>query len=75
MPIFLPEHVRLLEQALNGGPEAGMTGRQVWEETDGAVPEHTTHLILGEMASKGLVERESTPRGGRKRAMSVFRAL
>ena len=37
-------------------------------------PEHTVHLILGEMARKGLVERETTARKGRQ-AISVFRAL
>ena len=75
MPFFRPEHVRLVEEALSEGPADGMTGRQVWDATDRAVPEHTTHLILGEMERKGLVERESTPRPGRRRAISVFRAL
>ena len=53
MSLFRPEHVRLVEQALNEGPETGMTGKQVWEATDRAVPEHTAHLILGEMGTRG----------------------
>ena len=72
--IFQPEHVRLVEQALIEGPAEGMTGKQVWEATNRAVPEHTAHLILQEMANKGLAERETTSRKGR-RAISVFRAL
>ena len=51
-----------------------MTGKQVWEATERAVPEHTVHLILQEMASKGLAERKTTSRKGR-RTISVFRAL
>ena len=74
MSIFRPESVRLVEQALLAGPSEGMTGREVWEATNRAVPEHTAHLILQEMASKGLVERKTTSRKGR-RAISVFRAL
>ena len=31
-----------------------MTGKEVWEATDRMVPEHTVHLILGQMAHKGL---------------------
>ena len=57
-PFFRSEHVRLVEQALIDAPADGMTGRQVWEATDRAVPENTTHLILDEMANKELVERE-----------------
>ena len=75
MSLFRPESVRLVEQALNDGPEAGMTGRQVWQATDRAVSELTVRLILGEMERTGLVERESTPRPGRRRAIRVFRAL
>ena len=74
MSIFRPEQVRLVEQALLEGPENGSTGKQVWDAVDHAVPEHTVHLILGGMVHTGLVERESTPRGGRKE-ISVFRAL
>ena len=73
--IFQPEHVRLVEAALNDGPEEGMTGKQVWEAVDREAPEHTVHLILGDMVHKGLVERDSTPRGGRLRELSVFRVL
>ena len=51
-----------------------MTGKQVWEATERAVPERAAHLILQEMASKGLVERKTTSRK-RRRAISVFRAL
>ena len=61
MSFFRPEHVRLVEHALNDGPEDGMTGRQAWEATMRAVPEHTVRLILSELVHKGLVERESTP--------------
>ena len=75
MSFFRPESVRLVEQALIEGPAEGMTGKQVWEATNRAVPEHTAHLILQEMVSKGLVERTTTPRGGRLKAISVFRAL
>ena len=74
MSIFRPESVRLVEQALIEGPTEGVTGKQVWEATDRAVPERAVHLILQEMASKGLVERETTSRKGR-RAISVFRTL
>ena len=49
MPIFQPEHVRLVEQALLKGPAEGMTGRQAWEATGRAVPEHTVHAILSEL--------------------------
>ena len=52
-----------------------MTGKQVWEATDRAVPEHTVHLILGQMAHEGLVESESTHRWGRRKGISGFRAL
>ena len=75
MSIFRPESVRLVEQALLAGPTEGMTGKQVWEATDKAVPERAVHLILQEMASKGLVERKTTSRPGRLKAISVFRAL
>ena len=75
MSIFQPEHVRLVEAALNDSPDQGMTGKQVWEAVDRAVPEHTVHVILGQMVHKGLVEAESKPRGGRLRAVTVFRAL
>ena len=75
MPIFQPEHVRLVEHALNDGPKEGMTGRQVWDAVDRMVPEHTVHLILREMAHKGLVEREATHRWGRRKGINVFRAL
>ena len=75
MSIFQPEHVRLVEAVLSAGPDEGMTGRQVWEAVDRAVPEQTVHLILGDMVHKGLVERDSTTRGGRLRERSVFRAL
>ena len=75
MSIFRPEHVRLVEQALLEGPENGSTGKQVWDALDRAVPEHTVHLILGEMAHKGLVERKTTSRRGRGKGTSVFRAL
>jgi len=75
MSIFRPEHVRLVEQALLEGPAEGSTGKQVWDAVDRAVPEHTVHLILGDMVSKGLVERTMTPRGGRLKALSVFRRL
>ena len=74
MALFRPAHVRLVEQALLEAPTEGMTGKQVWEATNRAVPEHTAHLILQEMASKGLAERTTTARKGR-RAISVFRAL
>ena len=74
MSIFQPEHVRLVEAALNDGPDEGMTGKQVWDATDRAVPELTVHLILREMVHKGLMESESTPRSSR-REISVFRAL
>ena len=46
----------------------------MWEALDRAAPEHTVHLILGEMEHKRLVERKTTARKGR-RAVSVFRAL
>ena len=69
MSIFQPEHVRLVEAALSNGPEDGMTGKQVWDAVDRAVPEDTVHLILGEMAHRGLVDRTSTPRGGRRKAV------
>ena len=75
MSLFRPESVRLVEQALLEGPAEGMTGREVWEATDRAVPEHTVRLMLGEMVHKGLVEREATSRRGRQKAISVFRAL
>ena len=75
MSIFQPEHVRLVEQALLKGPAEGMTGRQAWEATGRAVPEHTVHLILGEMIHRGLAERETNPRGFRRKGVSVFRAL
>ena len=73
MSIFRPEHVRLVGQTLLQGPESGSTGKQVWDAVDRAVPEHTVHLILGDLASKGLVERTTTARGGRLRAISVYR--
>ena len=74
MSIFQPKSVRLVEQALLEGPAGGMTGKQVWEAVDRAVPERAVYLILLEMASKGLVERETTTRKGRQ-AISAFRAL
>ena len=74
MSILRPESVRLVEQALVDGPAEGMTGKEVWDATNRVVPEHTAHLILQEMVSKGLVERKTTSRKGR-RAISVFRAL
>ena len=73
MSLFRPEHVRLVEQALLEGPETGSTGGQIWDAVDRAVPEHTVHLILGEMAGKGLVERTTTAGGGRLRTISVYR--
>ena len=71
MPIFQPEHVRLVEHALTDGPEEGMTGKQVWNATMRAVPEHTVHLILREMSHKGLVQRESIPKWGRLKAITA----
>ena len=73
MSIFRPEHIRLVEQALLQGPENGSTGKQIWDAVDRAVPDHAVHLILGDMVSKGLVERTTTPRGGRLKARSVYR--
>ena len=75
MSFFRVEHVRLVEHALNDGPEGGMTGKQVWEATDRTVPEHSVHVILSELVHKGLVERKSRPRRGRRKGISVFRAL
>ena len=75
MSLFRPESVRLVEQALLEGPAEGMTGKQVWEATNRAVPEHTAHLILQDMASGGVAECTTTARRGRLKAVSVFRAL
>ena len=47
MSLSQPESVRLVEQALLEGPAEGMTGNQVWEALDRAVPEHTVRLMLG----------------------------
>jgi len=71
---YPPETVRRVKQALIEGPAEGMTGREIWEATKGAAPEHTIHLILQDLARVRLVAREATPRTGR-RAASVFRAL
>ena len=71
MALFRPEHVRLVEKVLLEGPKEGSTGKQVWNATDRAVPEHTVYLILSEREHRELVERVS-PGRGRK---SVFRAL
>ena len=74
MSIFRPEQVSLVEEALRRGPEEGVTGKQMWAALGRAVPEHTVHLILQDMASKGRAHRETTSRKDR-RAISVFRAL
>ena len=75
MSFFRVEHVQLVERALNAGSREGMTGRQVWDAVDRDVPEHSVHLILSQMVHEGLVERESTHRGFRRKGISVFRAL
>jgi len=74
MSIYTPESVRSVKQALIEAPAEGMSGKQVWEAIEGAVPEHTVHLILQDLAREGLVARETTARKGR-RAVNVFRAV
>ena len=73
MSIFQPKHVRLVEAALNEGPDEGMTGKQVWVAVDRAVPEHTVHLILREMVLKRWWSASRLPRPGRRKGISVFR--
>ena len=51
MSIFQSDRVCLVEQALLEGPENVSTGKQVWDAVDRVVPEHTGHLILGDMAN------------------------
>ncbi len=75
MSVFRPNHIHLVEQALHAGPSEGMTGKQVWEATDRAVPERIVHLILGDMVHRGVAERESSPRGFQRRMKHVFRVV